>query len=66
MAGIAILVKGLADEGIDYILIRMAQIWKSEGKILSQIEQEIDDLPAVLINDSRKEEVKRSIRPYMK
>lgn len=66
MGGIAILGKGLADEGLNYILERMARKWKSDGKSLSEIEREIDDLPSLIFNDNRKEEVKRSIRPYMR
>ena len=66
MGAIAIIAKGIADEGLDYILIRFAQKWKAEGKTLAQIEREINELPSVLINDSRKAEVIRSIRPYMK
>ena len=31
VGAIAILAKGIADEGLDYILIRFAQKWKAEG-----------------------------------
>lgn len=57
--------KAIADEGLDYVLIRMAEKWKEKGKSLSMIEKEIDDIPGWLINDDRKIRAKEIIRPYM-
>ncbi len=61
VAGIAILVKYIADYGFEYMMVRLVAEWKKDGKSLYQIKADIDDLPGWIVSDSLKRKTKARI-----
>lgn len=64
-AGVSLLCYSISQYGVGYILERLAQKWKADGKSVAEIEAEIDNISGLVVSDTTKEAAKRAVKRYM-
>lgn len=64
-AGISVLIYAIGQYGVDYVMERLVLRWKEQGKSVSEIEDEINNMSSVLVSYDTKAKAIAYVRRYM-